>query len=61
MGYFRTKVHAHMPVVLNCPDVIIYVDRKVAPNLNNSLGTCRWLSANQDRPDVVAIMRINKY
>ena len=54
--YFHTNIYSHLPIVLDCRDVIIYVGRKVAYTLNNGLG--RRLNANQDGQDGVAILSI---
>ena len=54
--YFRTTVHVHLPIVLDCHDVSIYVDREVAHTFNDGLAT--WLNANWNRQDAVAILRI---
>ena len=48
-----------LPIVLDCHDIIIYVGRKVAHTLNNGLG--RWLNANWNGHDVVAILRIHPW
>ena len=56
-NYFRTNIHLHLPIVLDCHDALIYVGRKVAYILNNGLG--RRLNANPNGQDVVAILHID--
>ena len=47
--YFRMNVNAHLPIVLDCRDVILNGGRKFAHALNNGWG--RWLkSLSQRKP-----------
>ena len=52
----HTRVFAHLPIVLHCYDVIIFLGRKVAQIENNGLG--RWLNANPYGQSVIRIFRI---
>ena len=48
----RTNVHAHLPIVFVCPDVIIKCGQKVANIEKNGLST------NRNGQFVIAICRI---
>ena len=50
--YFRMNVYVHLPIVLDCRYVLIYVGRKVAHTFN-------IVNTNQNGHHVVAIMRID--
>ena len=50
------RAFAHLPIVLHCYDVIIFLGRKVAQIENNGLG--RWLNANPYGQSVIRIFRI---
>ena len=52
----HTRAFAHLPIVLHCYDVIIFLARKVAQIENNGLG--RWLNANPYGQSVIRIFRI---
>ena len=52
----HTRAFAHLPIVLHCYDVIIFLGRKVAHVENNGLG--RWLNANPYGQSVIRIFRI---
>ena len=52
----HTRAFAHLPIVLYCYDVIIFLGRKAAQIENNGLG--RWLNANPYGQSVIRIFRI---
>ena len=52
----HTRAFAHLPIVLHCYDVIIFLARKVAQIENNGFG--RWLNANPYGQSVIRIFRI---
>ena len=56
-NHLRTNVHAHLPIVFDCRDVIIKCGQKVAHIENNGLG--RWLNVNLNGQFVIAILLIS--
>ena len=53
----HTCASAHLPIVLHCYDVIIFLVRKVAQIENNGLG--RWLNANPYGQSVIRIFPLS--
>ena len=54
----HTRAFAHLPIVLHCYDVIIFLGRKVVQIENNGLGG--WLNANPYGQSGIRIFRIEQ-